>query len=84
MLIGALARESVEGPHAPLPPRNIRATRISVGSRAMFEAMLRALALHEVHPVVDRVFGFEEALGYCVGTAVRDKDGISAAQMISV
>lgn len=28
------------------------------------------------------VYGFEEALGYCVGRAVRDKDGVGAAQAL--
>ncbi|MEX2446766.1 MAG: NAD(P)-dependent alcohol dehydrogenase [Dehalococcoidia bacterium] len=58
--IGGLARD--EGaPGVPLVSRNISATRIFVGSRIMFERMNAAMSLHEVHPVIDRVFDFEEA-----------------------
>ncbi|HVC63646.1 MAG TPA: NAD(P)-dependent alcohol dehydrogenase [Acetobacteraceae bacterium] len=34
---------------------------IYVGSRQMFEAMNRAIALHKIVPVIDGVFGFEQA-----------------------
>ena len=34
---------------------------ISVGSRADFEAMNRAIAMHRLHPVIDRTFLFSEA-----------------------
>jgi NADPH:quinone reductase-like Zn-dependent oxidoreductase len=32
-----------------------------VGSREMFAAMLRAIDLHRIHPVIDRLFDFEHA-----------------------
>ena len=35
---------------------------ISVGSRVDFEAMNRAIALHRLRPVIDRVFPFERAV----------------------
>ncbi len=34
---------------------------IYVGSRQMFEAMNRVIELHQLHPVIDRVFTFEDA-----------------------
>ena len=40
---------------------------LSVGSREMFEAMCRAIELHRISPVVDKVFPFEstnEAIRY--------------------
>lgn len=51
----------------PVFMRNLRLQGIFVGSRTMFEDMLRAMAAHELHPVIDRVFPFgalPEALGY--------------------
>jgi NADPH:quinone reductase-like Zn-dependent oxidoreductase len=35
---------------------------IAVGSRAQFEAMNRAIEVNGLHPVIDRVFGFDEAV----------------------
>ncbi len=61
VIIGALAPDQGGG-LAPLVARNVRATRISVGSRRMFEDMNRALEVGGVRPVIDRVFEFEQAL----------------------
>lgn len=40
--------------------KGIRVQGIFVGSREMFSEMNRAIALHKLRPVVDRVFAFEE------------------------
>lgn len=42
--------------------QNIRVQGILVGHGDGFAAMNRALAAHDIHPVVDRVFGFDEAV----------------------
>jgi len=44
-----------------LTGRGITLGSISVGSRTDFEAMNRAIALHRLHPVIDRIFPFAEA-----------------------
>jgi NADPH:quinone reductase-like Zn-dependent oxidoreductase len=61
VLIGALAHGGADPGTAPLVARNIRATRVYVGSRVMFKDLLRALELRQVHPVIDRTFAFDEA-----------------------
>jgi len=66
-LIGILTGGSGEVNPLPLLMKNIRLQGILVGSRDMFEAMNRAIALHNMRPVLDRVFAFEkvpEALRY--------------------
>jgi NADPH:quinone reductase-like Zn-dependent oxidoreductase len=44
-----------------LTGRGITLGSISVGSRADFEAMNRAIVMHRVHPMIDRTFPFAEA-----------------------
>lgn len=45
----------------PIFMKGLRVNGIFVGSRAMFEDMNRAIAQAKMHPVIDRVFEFEEA-----------------------
>jgi NADPH:quinone reductase-like Zn-dependent oxidoreductase len=60
-LIGVLSGATGEVNPLPVVMRNIRIQGIYVGSREMFEAMNRAIVLNDIHPVIDRVFGFAEA-----------------------
>jgi NADPH:quinone reductase-like Zn-dependent oxidoreductase len=61
-LIGVLSGTSAGDVNfLPILMRNIQVQGIFVGSRAMFEAMNRAIALHQLRPMVDRVFAFEQA-----------------------
>jgi NADPH:quinone reductase-like Zn-dependent oxidoreductase len=66
-LIGVLSGGTGQVNPLPILMRNIRVQGIFVGSREMFEAMNRAIALAKLKPVVDRVFPFAgavEALKY--------------------
>lgn len=47
---------------AVLIGNSARVQGLSVGSRDMFEAMCRAIELHHIHPVVDKVFPWTEAV----------------------
>jgi NADPH:quinone reductase-like Zn-dependent oxidoreductase len=60
-LIGVLTGGGEVDPR-PLLMKNIRLQGIYVGSRDMFETMNRAIALHKLKPVIDRVFPFEQAV----------------------
>ena len=59
-LIGVLTGQGEMDPR-PLLMKSARLQGIYVGSREMFEEMNRAISLAKLRPVIDRVFGFEEA-----------------------
>jgi NADPH:quinone reductase-like Zn-dependent oxidoreductase len=59
-LIGVLTGGAGEINPLPILMKNIRVQGIFVGSREMFEAMNRAIALHHLRPVVDRVFPLDQ------------------------
>jgi NADPH:quinone reductase-like Zn-dependent oxidoreductase len=59
-LIGVLAGAG-DVNHTQILMKAIDLHGIYVGSREMFETMNRAMALHHIQPVIDRVFPFVEA-----------------------
>lgn len=60
-LIGVLAGRPAELDVASILMRRVRVQGVLVGSRSDFEAMNRAIDHRGLHPVVDRVFPFDEA-----------------------
>lgn len=60
-LIGVLTGATGEVNPLPAVMKGVRVQGILVGSREMFERMNRAIALHRLRPVIDRLFPFAEA-----------------------
>jgi NADPH:quinone reductase-like Zn-dependent oxidoreductase len=60
-MIGVLTGLAGEVPTFEIVRKHLRVLGIYVGSRQMFEDMNRAIALHKLRPVIDRVFPFNEA-----------------------
>jgi NADPH:quinone reductase-like Zn-dependent oxidoreductase len=59
-VIGALSGGDPTVSPLPILMNSIRVQGIYVGSRAMFERMNRAIELHSIQPVIDRVFKWTE------------------------
>jgi NADPH:quinone reductase-like Zn-dependent oxidoreductase len=64
-LVGGVSGFTSDVPLAEIIRRLVIVRGIYVGSRAMFEAMNRAITLHQTKPVVDRVFSFADAPAAC-------------------
>ena len=59
-MIGVLAGGTMDAKLGLVVTRHVRLQGITVGSRDDFEAMMRAISLAKLRPVVDRTFAFEE------------------------
>lgn len=60
-MVGLLGGTSAQIETFGFVEKNVRLNGIYIGSREMFEEMNQAIAEHRLRPVVDRVFGFDEA-----------------------
>ena len=59
-MIGVLAGGIMDVPLGPIVTRHVRLQGITVGSSDDFAKMAIAIAQDKMHPVIDRVFAFEE------------------------
>jgi threonine dehydrogenase-like Zn-dependent dehydrogenase len=59
-MIGILSGSSMGTSLGYVITRQVRLQGVTVGHRDGFEAMVRAIDLHQIKPVIDRVFAFEE------------------------
>lgn len=59
-MIGVLSGLSLNASLGPIITRQVRLQGVTVGHRDSFEAMVRAIELHNIKPIVDKTFDFEE------------------------
>jgi NADPH:quinone reductase-like Zn-dependent oxidoreductase len=59
-MIGVLSGLNIEASLGLIVARQVRLQGVTVGHRDGFEAMLRAMAQHQLHPVLGEVFAFEK------------------------
>jgi len=59
-MIGVLSGGMMEIPLGPVVTRHVSLQGITVGNRDDFVKMTTAIAQHKLHPVIDRVFAFED------------------------
>ncbi|MDM8525245.1 NAD(P)-dependent alcohol dehydrogenase [Desulfococcaceae bacterium HSG8] len=59
-VIGVLAGGKMDVPLGPIVTRHVRMQGITVGSRDDFVKMADAIAQNKLHPVIDKVFAFDE------------------------
>jgi NADPH:quinone reductase-like Zn-dependent oxidoreductase len=61
-VVGSLSKETSTIDAGAISATVVKMHRIAVGSRAQFNSMNRAVAMHRLRPVIDRVFPFREAV----------------------
>lgn len=59
-MIGVLSGLTVEASLGPIVARQVRLQGVTVGHRAGFEAMLAAMAQHQIRPITGATFDFED------------------------